>query len=678
MLRALVAVSVMLCGIGAAAPAVAGLPFDLSSYERVLEERFDDGLAVHDGRRGLWSLETRWNTHVTNAPRSVFLSGRERLGNGQALGLDPFDVRDGVLHVEARPIPADRLAAVRERLMRSGQGRYAAGVRYYTGRLSLEPTWSQTYGYFEAVARIPEGVGLWPAFWLGPATLGWPPEIDVFEAYGRGVRDPAPRDDTFSAAVYFDALDPEGRPAQRVDLRNRFDLDAGGQPRAATAKNRHGARQYVFDRRIDAAAVAGADIYAAYWTYAVHWTPEHIVFYFGKSRDSLVEVFRTPTPDDLHSPMSVILNHQVGTDWGWNPDPAVEAHTLAPGNAFRIASVSIYALPPDPAESAGPAALLDDEPVAARHGLGVARLHERRHAVRWRRGDGNLIVEGYAADDRLLLEGFFFDGADDVRSRLTQVGNDVWLSNGAYPADPQTLVFRDTRVETIRRSTIEVRWSVTPDVWLSSAFVDGAWRTTADDEGVVSAVATGSKLADTDGSDSAPLLLRGGPAGDLFFVYRRGTRVAERAGAGVDTVRTDVDFELPPFVENLDARDASRPVALVGNAVANRLVGGSADDLIRGGAGSDLIDLTAGGPDTVLYRAGDGDDHLVGFGDDDRLVLAGTSIGDFSELQARLVADSGDVVLLLDAGDRITIRGRSVARVSRSQFGFRPGGACRP
>lgn len=38
------------------------------------------------------------------------------------------------------------------------------------------------YGYFEIEAKLPIGDNLWPAFWMW-AESGWPPEIDIFEAY---------------------------------------------------------------------------------------------------------------------------------------------------------------------------------------------------------------------------------------------------------------------------------------------------------------------------------------------------------------------------------------------------------------------------------------------------------------------------------------------------------------
>jgi len=38
------------------------------------------------------------------------------------------------------------------------------------------------YGHFEIVAKLPVGDNLWPSFWMW-AESGWPPEIDIFEAY---------------------------------------------------------------------------------------------------------------------------------------------------------------------------------------------------------------------------------------------------------------------------------------------------------------------------------------------------------------------------------------------------------------------------------------------------------------------------------------------------------------
>jgi beta-glucanase (GH16 family) len=56
--------------------------------------------------------------------------------------------------------------------------------QYRSGMVTTYPSYSFTYGYVQVVARIPYGDGLWPALWMLPTNLQWPPEIDIIEHYG--------------------------------------------------------------------------------------------------------------------------------------------------------------------------------------------------------------------------------------------------------------------------------------------------------------------------------------------------------------------------------------------------------------------------------------------------------------------------------------------------------------
>jgi beta-glucanase (GH16 family) len=56
--------------------------------------------------------------------------------------------------------------------------------QYRSGMVTTYPSYDFTYGYVQVVARIPYGSGLWPALWMLPANLQWPPEIDILEHYG--------------------------------------------------------------------------------------------------------------------------------------------------------------------------------------------------------------------------------------------------------------------------------------------------------------------------------------------------------------------------------------------------------------------------------------------------------------------------------------------------------------
>jgi beta-glucanase (GH16 family) len=60
---------------------------------------------------------------------------------------------------------------------------------YSSGRIDTGGLFSQQYGRFEASIKIPQGAGMWPAFWLlgtNESTVGWPTcgEIDIMENRG--------------------------------------------------------------------------------------------------------------------------------------------------------------------------------------------------------------------------------------------------------------------------------------------------------------------------------------------------------------------------------------------------------------------------------------------------------------------------------------------------------------
>lgn len=64
--------------------------------------------------------------------------------------------------------------------------------QYESGMIRSKDTFK--YGYFETRAKMPPGIGSWPAFWLnsdsGPdGSLSWPPEVDIFEFVNNGIDD---------------------------------------------------------------------------------------------------------------------------------------------------------------------------------------------------------------------------------------------------------------------------------------------------------------------------------------------------------------------------------------------------------------------------------------------------------------------------------------------------------
>jgi hypothetical protein len=166
------------------------------------------------------------------------------------LGLNPFYIDGDHLDIVATPTPPALLMRLQN-------------YRYISGMISSQPSFAQTYGYFEMRAKIPGGAGLWPAFWLLPADQSWPPEIDVMESVGDATRVYSTVHSTLAPAV---------------------EIEGHVTPNA-------------------------------YHTYAVSWGRTRVIFYVdGK------EIGEQSTPADLHKPMYMIANLAVGGDWPGAPN----------------------------------------------------------------------------------------------------------------------------------------------------------------------------------------------------------------------------------------------------------------------------------------------------------------------------------------------------------------------
>jgi beta-glucanase (GH16 family) len=189
-------------------------------------------------------------TLVGNKELQLYVDPDWAPDGGPPIGISPFSLHDGMLEIRLEPTPA----RLKERL---------SGYRYVSGLISSQPSFRQQYGYFEMRAKLPRGKGIWPAFWLLPADLAWPPEIDVMESVG----DPS--------KVY-------------VTLHS------------TTAKSQGTEVQVTPDD---------------FHTYAVEWDAETVAWYVDGR-----EVKRQPTPPDMHKPMYLLANIASGGDWAGAPD----------------------------------------------------------------------------------------------------------------------------------------------------------------------------------------------------------------------------------------------------------------------------------------------------------------------------------------------------------------------
>lgn len=439
-----------------AAPAAAGP--DLSRFTPVLVEQFDGALSRFDGLTGVWKDFPRRDKYIGNGPPSFYANDTMLRRDGSPLGLRPIEVANGELSIAAAPIPEGDLADVRALLQDAGYKAEAISrVRYYSGMLSTRASWAQTYGYFEMRARLPEGQGHWPAFWLTPAVNGWPPEIDIFEVLGRenGAAGRNAPDNQLHLRVHFDEIGPDGAPAPEPTFVNPFET-ADGLPEAAIRRERRIGPRYTFAKTVDVGKRFGRDVFDEYNVYALSWTPEEIVWWFGPSSDQLTEVFRSPTPRDVNGPMSIVINDQIGGGWARDPLPASDAETFS--HDFAVDYVKVYALQPqnritsDAREIRGEET--DDILTGAATdqtlypGAGFDILTGGGGADRFViAGDaGSKVLTDFGPDDTLVLQGWTFASADGALDRLAQVGNDVWLVDTKEPRVPQTLVFQNAHL----------------------------------------------------------------------------------------------------------------------------------------------------------------------------------------------------------------------------------------
>ena len=256
------------------APSGAVVP-DLMAADYV-ETFFDD----FDSNR---LLRSNWVTNLSfpqfdstgravNGAQQYFVDTR---GVDNGFAFDPFVVDNGTLKITAIETP-DELS---ER---------AFGQPYLSGAISTRSKMDGiTYGFVEMRAKVPSGNGLLSTFFLFQPS-GNQYEIDILEHLGR-------RPNSATQNYHY-----------RDGFRYR-DTGYSGVP--------HASPTMYFD--------AGVDLSADFHTYAVHWTPERVIYYLDGT-----EVRRIVGPRVSDVPMDIVAQLVVGTpsfagDPSGTPFPAV-------------------------------------------------------------------------------------------------------------------------------------------------------------------------------------------------------------------------------------------------------------------------------------------------------------------------------------------------------------------
>jgi beta-glucanase (GH16 family) len=127
-----------------------------------------------------------------------------------------------------------------------------------------------TYGYFAIRSKNPSGPATWPAWWL-TGKNNWPPEIDIFEMYGKSTGDAV---NTQTMTVHTGKVETHTKQMMMKKLRVSEDTDS------------------------------------AFHIYACLWTPKKIDFYTDGIKVKSIR-FNRWMAQFYQEPMFLVLNNAL-------------------------------------------------------------------------------------------------------------------------------------------------------------------------------------------------------------------------------------------------------------------------------------------------------------------------------------------------------------------------------
>jgi beta-glucanase (GH16 family) len=232
---------------GAVDPPQSADRLDLSKYALTFSEEFDD-LSVSAAGPG-----TRWTAHTPYGGDF-----------GDARFTDPspgfpFTIGNGMLRIEAR---------------KGADGKWRSGL--LSSRDPRGRGFAQQFGYFEMRAKLPDGPGVWPAFWLlGIDRSDRFPEIDVLEYYGHATH-------RFHSVVH--------------------------------VWSKGGGKSLVSRQQIT--RVAPRALVEDFNTYGVEVKADWTTFYLNGA-----QIWRTKSEPEFSQPMYILLNLAMGSGWPIDKTP---------------------------------------------------------------------------------------------------------------------------------------------------------------------------------------------------------------------------------------------------------------------------------------------------------------------------------------------------------------------
>ncbi len=156
------------------------------------------------------------------------------------------------------------------------EARSSGSNRFSSSRIKTQGLQEFQYGRIEARIQLPEGQGLWPAFWLLGADIehvGWPAcgEIDIMEYVGR------------TPGIFQNAIHtPSGHGGEASSKRTRVE-----------------------------------DLEGKFHVYGINWTAQAIEFYFnGRLTYQYAPALKNNETYPFNKPMFILFNVAVGGTFG--------------------------------------------------------------------------------------------------------------------------------------------------------------------------------------------------------------------------------------------------------------------------------------------------------------------------------------------------------------------------
>lgn len=259
--------------VGAFQPAQFELPIDKSGMTLSFNDDFNS-LSLHNAQGGTWDTNFWWGAaNGSSLSQNNELQWYIDANYAPTSSVHPFSVDNGVLTIIAAQASADIKPLINN-------------YDYTSGLLTTHDTFSQTYGYFEMKADMPENTGAWPAFWLLPEDGSWPPELDVTEMYGQN-------------------------PNSLL----------------MTAHTNETGQHTTVGSTVSVPDTAG------FHTYGLLWTPDKLVWTYDG-----VQVAEAATPSDMNKPMYMLVDLAIGGQAGAPPD-----HLATPAE-LKIDYIRAYTL----------------------------------------------------------------------------------------------------------------------------------------------------------------------------------------------------------------------------------------------------------------------------------------------------------------------------------------------